>query len=128
MLSTLKLSSKTFLGKDEIKKVKTILQALNDCSESFDFRNPVDWKGSPPPNSGLELLDYCFLIKNPMDLGTVGHKLKDGRYQNVEEVFDDIQLIWDNCKIYNSPNSVEHLLRSGTTTRLRNCSGRSKRW
>jgi hypothetical protein len=28
-----------------MKKVKTILQALNDSNESFDFRNPVDWKG-----------------------------------------------------------------------------------
>lgn len=54
----------------------------------------------------LGLLDYAFLIKNPMDLGTVGTKLKDGRYQNVEEVFDDIQLVWDNCKTYNPPNSV----------------------
>jgi transcription initiation factor TFIID subunit 2 len=43
-----------------------------------------------------------------MDLGTVNQKLKDGRYENVEDVFDDIQLIWDNCKTYNPPNSWIH--------------------
>jgi hypothetical protein len=78
MISTLKLTSKTYLGKDEMKKVKTILQALNDCNESFDFRNPVDWKGNIYIYNiiGLGLLDYCFLIKNPMDLSTIGFKLK----------------------------------------------------
>lgn len=59
-------------------------------------------------NVGLGLSDYCFLIKHPMDLGTVSSKLKNNRYENVEEVFDDIQLIWDNCKTYNPPNSVTH--------------------
>ena len=43
-----------------------------------------------------------------MDLGTVNQKLKDGRYENVEDVFDDIQLIWDNCKTYNPPNPWIH--------------------
>ena len=41
-----------------------------------------------------------------MDLGTVNQKLKDERYQAVEDVFDDIQLIWDNCKTYNPSGSV----------------------
>lgn len=41
-----------------------------------------------------------------MDLGTVNQRLKEERYQFVEDVFDDIQLIWDNCKTYNPPNSV----------------------
>lgn len=45
MLSTLKLISKTPLGKEEFKKAKTILQSLIDNHESFEFRAPVDWKG-----------------------------------------------------------------------------------
>ena len=56
--------------------------------------------------SGMGLLDYGFLIKNPMDLGTVNQKLKDDQYEIVEDVLDDIQLIWDNCKTYNPPNTV----------------------
>lgn len=45
MLSTLKLTSRTPLGKDEIKKVKTIIELLLDSNDSFEFRAPVDWKG-----------------------------------------------------------------------------------
>lgn len=41
-----------------------------------------------------------------MDLGTIDTKLKDDRYETVEEVLDDIQLVWDNCKTYNSQNTV----------------------
>lgn len=52
------------------------------------------------------LLDYPTLVKNPMDLGTVKSKLNDGQYLYVEDMIDDIQLIWDNCKTYNLPGSV----------------------
>ena len=45
MLSSLKLERNTPLGKEELKKVKTIWQSLHDNNESYDFRNPVDWKG-----------------------------------------------------------------------------------
>lgn len=36
-----------------------------------------------------------------MDLGTVSDKLKGEAYHFIEEILDDIQLIWDNCKCYN---------------------------
>jgi histone acetyltransferase len=55
---------------------------------------------------GLGLTDYSYLIKNPMDLGTVSQKFSNDKYMLVEEVLDDIQLIWDNCKLYNPPASV----------------------
>lgn len=54
----------------------------------------------------LNLLDYEEVVKNPMDLGTVRKKFNDGRYIYAEEVLDDIQLIWDNCKLYNRANEV----------------------
>lgn len=41
-----------------------------------------------------------------MDLGTVNAKLNDGQYLYVEDMIDDIQLIWDNCKTYNLAGSV----------------------
>ena len=70
--------------------------------------------------AGMGLLDYGFLIKNPMDLGTVIQKMKDDRYETVEDVLDDIQLIWDNCKTYNPPNTVRILSLSGFITSHRN--------
>lgn len=45
-----------------------------------------------------------------MDLGTVSSKLNSGEYLYVEDMIDDIQLIWDNCKTYNLPGSVFILL------------------
>ena len=53
----------------------------------------------------MELLDYPEVIKTPMDLGTVKSKLLSGKYKTYEEVFNDIQLIWDNCKLYNRAGS-----------------------
>lgn len=44
-----------------------------------------------------------------MDLSTINKKLREERYQSVEEVLDDIQLIWDNCKTYNIQGSVIYI-------------------
>jgi hypothetical protein len=41
-----------------------------------------------------------------MDLGTVKRNLTSAKYSNIEECLDDLQLIWDNCKIYNKEGSV----------------------
>lgn len=41
----MKLSPTTLMGKEESKKIKTIIQNILDKPESFDFQNPVDWKG-----------------------------------------------------------------------------------
>lgn len=54
----------------------------------------------------LNLLDYGVLIKHPMDLGTIVKKINEEKYMYVEEILDDIQLVWDNCKLYNPPSSV----------------------
>ena len=43
-----------------------------------------------------------------MDLSTVKKNLKIGLYSHVENCLDDIQLIWDNCKLYNVDFSKIH--------------------
>lgn len=56
-----------------------------------------------------------------MDLTTVNSKLNDGQYLYVEDMIDDIQLIWDNCKTYNLAGSVSFLLKiSGFTIQQKN--------
>jgi hypothetical protein len=42
-----------------------------------------------------------------MDLNTINRKLREEKYRTVENVLDDIQLIFDNCKVYNAPGSVK---------------------
>ena len=42
----MKLVPTTVLGKEESKKIKTILQFIFDKPESYEFQAPVDWKGT----------------------------------------------------------------------------------
>eukprot|EP00958_Prasinococcus_capsulatus_P021344 scaffold2886_cov398-Prasinococcus_capsulatus_cf.AAC.16 len=53
-----------------------------------------------------EAPDYYDVIKNPMDLGTMGKKLKAGKYQTKEAFSADLQLIARNCRTYNEPKST----------------------
>ena len=39
------------------------------------------------------------------DLNLIRRQYNEGKYKFVEEVLDEIQLCWDNCKLYNSPES-----------------------
>jgi hypothetical protein len=97
-MSSLKLSSRTPLGKEDLKRVNVVLQKLQDDPESVEFRQPVDWKY-------MGLTDYPLIVKNPMDLGTIKKNLLSGKYKWLEEILDDIQLTWDNCKLYNAQSS-----------------------
>jgi len=54
----------------------------------------------------LGLVDYPQIVKHPMDLGTVKKNFRANKYKLVEEVLNDLQLVWDNCKLYNAEGSV----------------------
>ncbi|KAM1775399.1 hypothetical protein ACFX12_044647 [Malus domestica] len=47
--------------------------------------------------------DYFDVIDTPMDFGTICSNLEQGRkYNNSEDVFRDVEYIWNNCYKYNS--------------------------
>ena len=52
-------------------------------------------------DAALGLEDYKLVIKKPIDLNLIRRQNNEGKYKFVEEVLDDIQLCWDNCKLYN---------------------------
>jgi hypothetical protein len=54
---------------------------------------------------GLGLFDYNDIVKKPMDLSTLRKKLNEQNYKKVIDVYNDINLIWNNCKRYNMENS-----------------------
>jgi hypothetical protein len=62
-----------------------------------------------------------------MDLGSCSEKLRNEKYRFVEEALDDIQLIWDNCKSYNHPETVLRGLLSGSSKLPRIWRGCSKK-
>lgn len=43
--STLNLTTRTPIEKEELQKLKTIWQSLYDHNDATEFRNPVDWEG-----------------------------------------------------------------------------------
>lgn len=45
------------------------------------------------------------MIKEPMDLGTMTKKLKAGKYKTKELFKYDLDLIFNNCRIYNGPKT-----------------------
>lgn len=72
-----------------IKKVMKM-----DAAEPFNA--PVD-------PIALGIPDYFDIIDTPMDFGTICHDLeRKVKYLNSEDVFKDVQLIWDNCYKYNN--------------------------
>ena len=82
-----------------MEKALSLMKSLEKLPEAVNFLKPVDFKS-------LGLTDYPQIIKKPMDLSTVLKKIKQDKYSTIEEVIDDIVLIWDNCRTYNQSGSV----------------------
>lgn len=82
------------LSEEQKARAADVLKQLMGRPDAVHFLEPVDWKE-------LGLLDYPRVIENPMDFQTIKKKMAEGRYASVEEIFDDVQLIWDNCMLYN---------------------------
>ena len=78
-----------------------VLNALKRHKYYFVFEHPVD-----PVALGIP--DYPDVIKDPMDLGTVGDKLARGGYLHPREFEYDCRLTFQNCKTYNSPGTDAH--------------------
>ena len=87
------------LSREHSAKVTALLKFLTAKPESYEFLRPVDHRR-------LGLVDYLTIVKQPMDISTIKRKLKNGAYNDFDEVVADVMLIWANCKLYNP----EHLL------------------
>ena len=49
--------------------------------------------------------DYYKTIDNPISLNIVRKKLKNNEYSDTEGLFEDMNLMFENCKKYNRPDS-----------------------
>ena len=93
------MSAREGLTREETNRAINMIKYLERQKDSFEFRYPVDF-------IGLGLPDYPEIVKYPMDLATVKKNLKSGEYTNLQDFIIDVQLIWDNCKLYNPIESV----------------------
>ncbi|KAF5952052.1 hypothetical protein HYC85_009996 [Camellia sinensis] len=75
-----------------LEVIKKIMKM--DAAEPFNAPvNPV----------ALGIPDYFDVIDTPMDFGTICSNLESGvKYMNSEDVFKDVQYIWENCYKYNN--------------------------
>lgn len=91
-------------GQQNTKKLnldpaERLIQYLIDQDECVDFLYPVN-----PEKLGIPL--YREIIKNPMDMNTISTKIRQSKYENLEQILEDIKLIWDNCRTFNQKGSV----------------------
>ena len=82
----------------EDKKIITdIINYIKLDPKAHPFLKPVDTK---------IYSEYLRIIKNnPMDISTIEKKLSNNEYSLVQDVINDIKLIWYNCRVFNYESS-----------------------
>jgi hypothetical protein len=80
------------------KAAKRLINALWKIPNAFIFHEPVDFVK-------LNIPDYLDIIRQPMDFGTIKSKLSSNQYLRLQDFLHDVQLVFDNCILYNGENS-----------------------
>nr|XP_010911826.2 transcriptional activator SPT7 isoform X2 [Elaeis guineensis] len=94
---TIKLPSRDphFKAK-ELSAALVVIKKVMKMEAAGPFNAPVN-----PVALGIP--DYFDIIDTPMDFGTICHELEHGhKYTNSEDVYKDVQYIWENCYKYNN--------------------------
>ena len=86
-----------YFSREDRSKLDNIISKLKKQEYSFWFLDPVDVDEYP---------SYLRIIAKPMDLGTVKKKLRNGQYESIQDVADDLYLIWHNCQTFNDSKTV----------------------
>ncbi|KAL2460540.1 Uncharacterized protein Adt_43960 [Abeliophyllum distichum] len=83
----------------ELNAALLVIKKIMKMDAAIPFNVPVD-------PIALEIPDYFDVIDTPMDFGTICSNLENGlKYVKSEDVFKDVQCIWDNCCKYNKKGS-----------------------
>lgn len=61
------------------------------------FNEPVDIQEVP---------DYMDVVTHPMDLSTMRTKLRDGKYEKLDDMENDFNLMIQNCLAYNNKDTI----------------------
>ncbi|KAK2973900.1 hypothetical protein RJ640_025609 [Escallonia rubra] len=80
----------------ELTVALLVIKEIMKMDEAEPFNVPVN-------PMALGIPDYFDVIDTPMDFSTICNNLENGssKYMNSEDVFKDVQYIWDNCCKYN---------------------------
>ncbi|XP_026322963.1 protein polybromo-1 isoform X2 [Hyposmocoma kahamanoa] len=85
------------------QKLRTLYDAIRDFRDPKANRQLALIFMKLP--SKTEYPDYYELIKNPIDMEKIAHKLKNNIYTSVNELASDFILMFDNACKYNEPDS-----------------------
>ncbi|KAG9313991.1 hypothetical protein JVU11DRAFT_4768 [Chiua virens] len=80
------------------KKCRDVLRVISKLPEYPIFAQPVD-----PVRDGCPT--YYEEITHPMDFGTMGQKLTEGKYASIEDFAKDADLVFSNCRTFNPPTT-----------------------
>merc|ERR1711975_50432 len=72
-------------------------------SAKASYRNHMSWFLRPVDANYAP--DYYRIITKPVDVTTIGNRVKLGHYPNVKSMYDDIKQMWTNCYLYNGADS-----------------------
>ncbi|XP_059047820.1 protein polybromo-1 isoform X2 [Achroia grisella] len=101
-LKTFKMAKSKQLSPLE-QKLRTLYDAIRDYRDPKANRQ-LALIFMKLPNK-IEYPDYYELIKNPIDMEKIAHKLKMSTYNSVNELASDFILMFDNACKYNEPDS-----------------------
>ncbi|KAJ3211677.1 hypothetical protein HDU67_004356 [Dinochytrium kinnereticum] len=92
-------SEQTELDKIQLKYCSKILKSSKRLKDAPPFLQPVD-----PVKLGIPT--YFDVVKHPMDISTVQNKLDRNQYANYAAFKHDLDLIFNNCYLFNGTESV----------------------
>jgi len=90
-------STARYSKREAMDQCKRVLGELMKRPEAIPFLKPVD-------AVELGILDYPTIITQPMDLGTVSKRMRDGAIKTVDSFCEKVRLIWSNAIKYNGMN------------------------
>jgi len=80
---------------------KEILRKTQKSKYSWVFAEPVNLD---------QYDDYTNKVKKPMDFGTIEDKLNRKSYQYLDDFYDDMNLVFRNCKLYNELHTPVYMM------------------
>lgn len=98
------------LAKHQVKFALASLRAVKRLKDAGPFLAPVDIVK-------LNIPTYFDFVKNPMDLSTMERKVTTGQYGSAGEFMDDLDLIVNNCVLFNGQDSdISNMARNIKTS------------
>ncbi|WCJ40278.1 DNA-binding bromodomain-containing protein [Euphorbia peplus] len=109
------LSQDPKYNKLELRTSLAVIKKVMKMDEAVPFLAPVD-----PVAQGLP--DYFKVIDTPMDFGTICSNLQSGvKYMNSDDVYKDVNYIWENCRNYNKKGDYIVYLMKRVKKKFINC-------